>query len=197
MPRGSSLGNATRVSPCNLICVPTALWSQGTSAGCCTSQRKALAVCAVCHVVDYQEVVRVAMHDSPNAFQVASQGLRGDKEFALDAVRNNGMLLQWVYTDDEEVVGTAISTNDMAFNNASDRLPERRDLALRAVKKAPAIIQSVSDFIIAVMRDSDATLAAVSVRLRRDVDVLRLAMHRNPSNFRHALGMRQKSCLRR
>merc|ERR1712039_112689 len=71
--------------------------------------------------------------------------LKEDKEFILDAVSQNGLVLQYAkFQDDKDVVLEAVSQNGLVLQYAY-KFQEDQDIVLAAVKKDLKALEHASD----------------------------------------------------
>tara|TARA_X000000368_G_C23013842_1_gene704749 strand:+ start:128 stop:1660 length:1533 start_codon:yes stop_codon:yes gene_type:complete len=121
-------------------------------------------------------------------FKLASESLRGDKEFALFAVNINPINLEFVtenLKDDCEVVLPAVKSRGSVLEYASDKLKDNYEIVLEAVKNQAGALSSASD---RLKDDREIVLTAVkedrtgiclnhaSDRLRDDREIALLAV---------------------
>ena len=121
-------------------------------------------------------------------FKDISSDFKKDRNFVLEAVKLNGLILGWVgkkFSRDKEIVLEAVKENGYTLRNADENLKKDKDIVLEAVKESGSALQ-FSDKIL--RKDKKIVLEAlknnnhhffnafdyVDISLKKDADVIKV-----------------------
>jgi hypothetical protein len=97
-----------------------------------------------------RRAIRARDRSGRHAFRHASSALRGDRDFILESVEVDGLLLQYVDEDkqaeiyaDGVIIGQAITENGEALQFVSEALKGNISTIKRAISSSPRAFQSV------------------------------------------------------
>ena len=99
--------------------------------------------------------------DEPSALRNASESLKNDKNFIIQAMNANGRALLDVnenFLKDKEIVLAAVSSNGLALQFADDSLKKDKEVALAAVECDGYALNCVDE---SLKKDREVVMAAV------------------------------------
>ncbi|HAR99709.1 MAG: hypothetical protein US57_C0003G0015 [Candidatus Moranbacteria bacterium GW2011_GWC2_37_73] len=107
-------------------------------------------------------MLKLIISGTSQAPGLASEKVRNDKGYALEAVKRNGMALGYLpeeMQDDEDVVMAAVTTRGLALREASPRLQNNREIVAAAITSEDGdfgdIIYASSDEVIESLLDEN------------------------------------------
>lgn len=129
-------------------------------------------------------------------FNLVSDRLKKDKNFILQVVKINGLLLQYVnekLKDDEDVVFAAVKDNRLAFCYASERLRNNKELALLALKNDGQplyhignLLKNDRDVVNQALENFGASIENIGLDLRDDKEIVLKAVEKYYYNLKYA-----------
>ena len=139
-------------------------------------------------------------YDETQAFCLASASLQADRSFVLDAVKINGLVLQFVneiFLNDYEIIYEAVKNTAEALAYVSDKFRNKREIILAAAsnhegdeskvfKYASPEFYDDREIILKSILSGKLTLAYASDNIKDDYEIVLAAVKKWPQEFIYA-----------
>jgi hypothetical protein len=127
---------------------------------------------------------------------VVPMRLKEDREFMLEAVKRNGLTLNWASRElkaDKEIAFEAVKQNGKALYYASDEMKNDKEVVMEAVKQngyfinyASTELKANKEIALEVVKNDGRAISYVSDKLKNNPEIVLEAIKQNPTAIYNA-----------